>query len=539
MEFSESLPSVPSSPVFEKMHSYSSSPKVLSGEFQKVQGIAKPIVAFHSNRMSGKSMKETHRSAVHIMTVPGTKLEGNIFSSSMACMSGFLEDYSGNSVSGGDHIAKETSMRFRDLEGTSKEIERIEVMPEGQRGQHLEALASNLKEKMRNLPSGEKLLIPGGTNAHAMLYEAEKISDGKWRFTIVNTGDGMKRYHQESPPGGGKYDPEYVIEDIPEENLSKDFIGGLLGLQVRSSEVNVEEIYQMASVEKLGGWKRTGMKGAQAPIRPQKLGTCTYKVLTAYLRAQYVNAGNLRGYKRLKVISKVNTLNNLIQSDHCGRAEQAAGFSSVRENPGAKFIRLASATLEKSLLGTGSEKGIGKIEKMISEGILTEEEANSVRGMIESIRSNENYAYDSRKIFEGLNIPLGEYSQGEDLQSIEYVVGVDTVIEAEISGESKYIAIPYVFPREEFFSRSSVDVQKKEDPWGGDFSNMPKKRKSLSREREREIAQPLEKEVFGEGLKEGNGAAKEEAKTREKERERYLQDKERMGRDEEIRREKR
>lgn len=375
-------------------------------------------------------LQSVQKDVVHMMTIRGTRLEGDVFSHSMESMSSFLSDFStkvGTIRGGMDQVASSLGEQFSSLANLSREIEKIEVS-HGDKEAQLNQLCKNLEGKIGKLKSDEKLLIPGGTMAHAMLYEVSRQADGRLSFAVINTGDGLNKgdYHNRQVVNGvTKYDPACRFKGI--SHIHANDLKKFLRLQVQEQGSEVQRIYGFA--EELGK-SRGGRKEEESFtfIKPQKIGTCTHKVLRAYTKMAYLEKnpkGGLKDFKRMKVASQLSTLKNLRNFDRLDSAD-SVGQSSLKGGGKARlsghesFIKLAAATFEKSY------------NKLQKESCLSGEEQEKVDQLLKEIK--QQYPYDENS-FSGMKVRVTDYVDERDGSfpmeedgAVDFVIGAPNLL---------------------------------------------------------------------------------------------------------------
>lgn len=423
---------------------------------QETKGIS-VLSGKHFPSFEHKEMSSLHRHAVHVMGISGTKLEGNVFSRSIDGMRDFLGSYAGESSNSSKaDIAGDTYRAFGSLASLSKEIERIELESPSERASSLEELSQKIESRVEELEVGEKFVIPGGTCAHAMLYEVQKKEDGSLTFTVVNTGMGLKKHHKkQTDPKTGKvkYDPSYVRENIGKNSLKKAFFKELIGLQVNEGSC-VDDIYRL-SEEK--GEESTEVKSFQECISPQKIDTCTHKVLGAYLKMEYCRRDTVSNFKKLKVISKVQTFKNLLNVDKGCRVDgvrgNILGGSLVRRNAHRELIALAAETIAKLYEGEGE-----KLEEMG----FGENEINEIYSLIQEGREKYPLGPESMEKLHGLvsqdkeRVPKGRMS----IYSLYFPMGLKNYVALKNrGGKSFYLSTG----RGELTSRSRSEEGRKDE----------------------------------------------------------------------------
>lgn len=210
-------------------------------------------------------------------------------------------------------------------------------------------------ERMRKLGPGKRLLLPGGWigkktgfgdevgPGHAMLYELERQSDGRFTIHVINTGAGAE-YHPSKIVGfKEKMIPVRIFHNLPElsvlnpepwrayfklvreapEKNSQDYSASLIyenllsSLGVQLSEPDFKE----------------GFGECPDAITQQKAGTCAMKSLLAFLR---LRMPNVREYKLMKLEFKLALLRSF---ERCLRLpEQRYHEIGVTAKKGAIYL---------------------------------------------------------------------------------------------------------------------------------------------------------------------------------------------------------
>jgi len=188
-----------------------------------------------------------------------------------------------------------------------------------------------MQQKIGAMKEGERFLIPGGwkgTPGHAMLYEVTCITQDQFTFKTINTGSGLK-YHTSAHVGNKhKFDNVLELKCSREDLLrSEPWIShyDLMYLDPDPQKSNRSAVDVYAKLLKsicpeFDGSERTlstptPRKGGETTEQdfstPQRSGTCSTKVLFAYLKA---NAGSKKQYKALKFAIRQRTFESFVKN---------------------------------------------------------------------------------------------------------------------------------------------------------------------------------------------------------------------------------
>ena len=106
-----------------------------------------------------------------------------------------------------------------------------------------DTIPKKIKKNLNECPKdNQRCLLTGGWVGHAVVYEIERQSNGKYTFRVYNTGEGMQLHDQ--------VEDEYKIKsraltltDIPENILLRKSVLGMLQLLTKQNK-NVDEADQ-------------------------------------------------------------------------------------------------------------------------------------------------------------------------------------------------------------------------------------------------------------------------------------------------------
>lgn len=175
-------------------------------------------------------------------------------------------------------------------------------------------VALELSCEVQSLAVGQKILFPGGSKEHSVLYEVQRVSNDDFSFHIYNTGDGISEHWMLIEDGSLKIKGVYEIEKISLEKISDvDFFQALLNLKLVSDENFAQNLYQ-GILSTLGGYKKEIPTNPSDYMQSQRAGTCVWKMLCAYLRYNLplINYKYLKLKARLDVFEKWYDLGNLL-----------------------------------------------------------------------------------------------------------------------------------------------------------------------------------------------------------------------------------
>ncbi|MBN4067477.1 hypothetical protein JYU14_05275, partial [Simkania negevensis] len=197
----------------------------------------------------------------------------------------------------------------------------------------LRKYSEQLALELFNLPPNTRRLIPGGwagKSGHAMIYSFTKNEDGSYDIGIYNTGEGTKSYHDLLQAGAKtKIRPlvqykgvrcEEIFFSSSKEEIRAEWIKMLLEQQVlpridryryeEMSDISAAKIYNNA----FGLLEHRRVLANQSTIgfmTAQRAGTCSWRVLTAFL---FATLGDKTLYKRIKLEIMLQSLVDFYKS---------------------------------------------------------------------------------------------------------------------------------------------------------------------------------------------------------------------------------
>jgi hypothetical protein len=163
-------------------------------------------------------------------------------------------------------------------------------------------LATTMKREISTMPVGSSYVIPGGIGGHSILYEIIRMTQDKYCFTIINTGqdEPWKKRLKHKGRSMGEYlysDKAYIVE---KSKLDNDFLQSIL----RSSTYNDTMLKLLSDIDK--ALIARGAQSCDGRIHhPQQRGNCTFKCLNRYVFGNLIDIlGKEKGtalYRKFKV----------------------------------------------------------------------------------------------------------------------------------------------------------------------------------------------------------------------------------------------
>lgn len=272
----------------------------------------------------------------------------------------------------------------------------------------------NLSERIKNLKTGEKILINGGWTTHAILYLVERTSDGKFAFSAVNTGAGINDFHQSEDFGlKVKYKPLVRVHQIEEAVITNpELWASFAELKIRNKadgslwKHSADDIYRRI-LPALQGKRDLDFENDVDFITAQRGGTCSWK---AVMKLISVTTGETKEYKKENLYFRY--LSNVEFNDYILHSE----------NPSNEDIQL---------LKKGSENFVRHALKMHQDGIINENDLKEILNLKEKIDSNIQ-AIEQRQKVQSFTIdpnerfPLQERLQASFFQADTPLPGVVT-----------------------------------------------------------------------------------------------------------------
>lgn len=175
-----------------------------------------------------------------------------------------------------------------------------------------------LCEKIKKMPEGERFLMSGGWKSlgsgHAMFYIVEKEQNGKYAFTVVNTGDGIQNHQAQEIELKTKYKPIFRLHDIDESLMArKEFFAALHELEITLNPKDgitplshsADDIYNKI-IPTLQGKRDLEFEDQVDFISDQKSGTCSWMSFTKLLHSESTET---KKYKSFNFALRRDSLN--------------------------------------------------------------------------------------------------------------------------------------------------------------------------------------------------------------------------------------
>lgn len=177
----------------------------------------------------------------------------------------------------------------------------------------LTPLMLELKSSIENLAIGEKIVCPGGSLHHSVLYEVKRTNLDFYEFAVYNAGLGATRHWLIVEDNGNlKVQGIYRLTQISKEKItSVKFLNDLHTLQETDSVDFGKTLYEDI-LEQLEGKKSEVPTDAREYMRIQRSGICSWKVLNAYLRYNLP----LIEYKYLKLKARLDVFQKWYDLGH-------------------------------------------------------------------------------------------------------------------------------------------------------------------------------------------------------------------------------
>lgn len=257
--------------------------------------------AVKSRNKKAKSLTKAERQfALH--AVSDQHIGGNLFSEALKIYGQFLR----NTKRGG--ILERTADKLSAVENrnsalvtqrTKMNLNFVENLIEGKKftseqmeivkKKHGEPLLNEWVGEVNKLRAGEDLLLPGITPDHATLFRIKKNEDGKFEFTIFNSGLGIEHHKSIIVDGKRKYFTSHTKTNIPANDI-KDLLSEIVYTQLDpESDSTKGEMKYYPAIVKFYGFVEYLIGGDMVtptdPMRartPQKGGSCTKESIDAY-----------------------------------------------------------------------------------------------------------------------------------------------------------------------------------------------------------------------------------------------------------------
>jgi hypothetical protein len=218
-------------------------------------------------------------------------------------------------------IGKDITVDLSHLDQCQKESDKIAKMIKDQANistinDHAKALLDHVKTLQR----GKSFSFPGGwagSQSNPMIYQIKKQADGKYSFTIYNTGAGVEFHHGIIADSHNKYQGHLSVNDIEADKIEqteffRTLVEPLVIPAINSLVSSGPESVYIGALEYLGGKVEAPVDFEKHPehfMKPQRAGTSAMKILYSVLRRAILeNEGRLDTYKQIKFFYKRQSL---------------------------------------------------------------------------------------------------------------------------------------------------------------------------------------------------------------------------------------
>ncbi len=315
--------------------------------------------------------------------------------------------------------------------------------------------ATTLTSNIKSLKNGETIFLPGGwreeKSGHAMLYSFSKVNE-KFEFCIYNTGHGIDNHSSIKENYKTKYNPIVKYTNIPLEvlfvsNLEKSpFLETLVDIGKKIQlKFNPDVIYK-GILKHLHEYldKSNEDRNRDSYIISQRSGTCTWKVLMAFLRENL----KLEDYKICKFYIRLNILdafwenecNSLNQQTKESEAKRAILKESCKD-----FLRLIhkefSSFISKADINSAHKKTtfyLDEVDKI--ETNLKENRFETLIPLSLSMRPSQEIRENYRSVLDSLQNIIPNESHA--IMRQDYIsLRLDYLNQYEIIGQLELISL--------------------------------------------------------------------------------------------------
>lgn len=155
----------------------------------------------------------------------------------------------------------------------------------------------------------KRVLLLGGWEKHAVVYEIATQENGKYSFRVFNEGNGINYHDEEEHPLKPRYSPTLAVKDIPEKLLfNYTFLHSLKALTLMPEDginnTKPDVLLAQHLIPMLGGKKEELDSKMCQFVSPQRSGTCTYRSLMAF----FASSMPKDRYKLFKIEFKLHML---------------------------------------------------------------------------------------------------------------------------------------------------------------------------------------------------------------------------------------
>lgn len=175
-----------------------------------------------------------------------------------------------------------------------------------------------LCNKIKTMQEGERFLMSGGWSnigaGHAMFYIVEKGKNGKYAFTVLNTGEGIQNHQAQEIELKTKYKPILRLHDIDESSMAnQNFFMALFELNITlnpkdgktSWDHSANDIYDRI-IPALQGKRDLEFEDRVDFVTDQRSGTCSWMSIMKFLHSE---ATETKAYKAFNFALRRDSLN--------------------------------------------------------------------------------------------------------------------------------------------------------------------------------------------------------------------------------------
>lgn len=251
----------------------------------------------------------------------------------------------------------------------------------------------SLCAEVKTLEKGKKILIEGGWNheedTHKLLYLVEKNKDDTFSFTIINTGAGLKEFHQEEKqtPTKSKYSPIVRISEIKLEQMANpEFFYALSDLLDKKTKMffNENDLYSRI-LPALLGKRDFEFETNFGIIKEKRSDIHLWKPLIKLLLYESGDSGE---YKKsvfnLRRKSLEDSYKSILQNNLVGNSKQILSDEDMTllKNAAENFTRLTLKYYKKNLINKEELDEVSKLTDEIFQRVKLEEKPKSTATMV-------------------------------------------------------------------------------------------------------------------------------------------------------------
>lgn len=264
--------------------------KIEGSQTSKKGGWIEEIKKESPNFLKGATLKERDTIALHVLG-DGFGKESGLEGAPSGYMIQYLQKILSTRLLDEEFAAEETSLKNK--ETLISNLDRFQSF-NALRKKDLGSFVKKMRGELDQLRNGETLLLDGGwrniNSGHAMLYEIIKINPNQYNFRIYNTGAGLE-FHSEVQAGYDQW--ALPVREFANVNLktltSKTFWHTFNKLRDNPNDFWKASLIYEHIIGALEPSKEVSSFPATSLFPPQNSGTCSYRVLMAYLYGLFEN----------------------------------------------------------------------------------------------------------------------------------------------------------------------------------------------------------------------------------------------------------